>query len=52
MGTLVLPSRFRIFRIVDDAIYGAARDENGVERVLRLRLRRDGSGLSRRSTAP
>jgi hypothetical protein len=41
MGTLVLPSRFRIFRIVDDAIYGAARDENGAERVLRLRLRRD-----------
>jgi hypothetical protein len=40
MGTLRLPPRFRIFRILGDAIYGAARDENGVERILRLRLQR------------
>ncbi|HSA54704.1 MAG TPA: 6-bladed beta-propeller [Gemmatimonadaceae bacterium] len=40
LGTIELPGRFRIMRITDDAIYGAARDDDGVERVLRLRLRR------------
>lgn len=41
IGAIELPKRFRIFRMVDDAIYGAARDDDGVERVLRLSLRRD-----------
>lgn len=41
LGSIELPKRFRIFRIADDAVYGAARDDDGVERVLRLRLRRD-----------
>lgn len=41
LGAIELPRRFRIFRITGDAIYGAARDDDGVERVLRLRLRRD-----------
>ena len=39
-GSIELPRRFRVFRIIDDAIYGAARDEDGVEQVVRLRLRR------------
>jgi hypothetical protein len=33
-----LPPRFRILRMKDDAIYGAARDVDGVERIVRLRL--------------
>lgn len=41
LGTLTLPARFRIFRITADYIYGAARDESGIERILRLRLYRD-----------
>ena len=41
-GSIELPPRFRIFRVTDDAIYGAARDEDGVEQVLRLALRRGG----------
>jgi hypothetical protein len=40
LGAIEMPPRFRIFRIVDDAIYGAARDSNDVERILRLRLQR------------
>ena len=38
MGAIELPRRFRPFRMTDDAIYGAARDDDGVERILRLRL--------------
>lgn len=38
MGAIELPKRFRIFRMRDDAIYGAARDDNGVERILKLRI--------------
>ena len=37
-GAIELPRRFRIFRVTDDALYGAARDENGVERIVKLRL--------------
>jgi hypothetical protein len=37
-GAIELPRRFRIFRMTEDAIYGAARDDDGVERVIRLRL--------------
>jgi hypothetical protein len=37
-GAIQLPRRFRIFRMTDDAIYGAARDDDGVERIVRLRL--------------
>jgi hypothetical protein len=37
-GAIPLPRRFRIFRVTDDAIYGAARDDDGVERIVRLRL--------------
>jgi hypothetical protein len=40
LGAIEMPPRFRIFRILPDAIYGAARDSNDVERVLRLRLAR------------
>ena len=40
MGAIELPRRFRPFRMTDDAIYGAARDDDGVERILRLRLTR------------
>jgi hypothetical protein len=38
LGALELPRRFRIFRMTEDAMYGAARDDDGVERILRLRL--------------
>jgi hypothetical protein len=38
LGKLELPRRFRPFRITDDAVYGAARDDDGVERIVRLRL--------------
>ena len=37
-GAIELPRRFRIFRMTDDAIFGAARDDDGVERIVRLRL--------------
>ena len=37
-GAMELPRRFRIFRMTDDAILGAARDDEGVERVVRLKL--------------
>jgi hypothetical protein len=37
-GAIQLPPRFRILRMTDDAIYGAARDDDGVERIVRLRL--------------
>jgi hypothetical protein len=37
-GAIELPRRFRIFRMTDSAIYGAARDDDGVERIVRLRL--------------
>lgn len=40
LGSIAMPPRFRIFRITSDAIYGAARDDDGVEHVVRLRLRR------------
>jgi hypothetical protein len=40
LGAIELPRRFRIFRVTDDAIVGAARDDDGVERILRLRLDR------------
>lgn len=40
LGTLALPPRFRVFRITDAAILGAVRDDDGVERVVRLALRR------------
>lgn len=40
LGTPTLPPRFRVFRITADAVLGAARDEDGVERVVRLELRR------------
>ena len=39
MGAIDLPRRFRIFRMAEDAVYGAARDDDGVERILRLGLR-------------
>ena len=38
LGAIELPRRFRIFRVKDRTLYGAARDDNGVERVLRLRV--------------
>jgi hypothetical protein len=38
LGVVELPKRFRIFRVTDDALYGAARDDDGVERIVRLRL--------------
>jgi hypothetical protein len=38
LGSVDLPRRFRIFRFGADAVYGAARDDNGVERVIRLTL--------------
>lgn len=38
LGAIELPKRFRIFRTRDNTIYGAARDDNGVERILRLRV--------------
>jgi hypothetical protein len=38
MGPIELPRRFRIFRMADDVIHGAARDDDGVERIVRLRL--------------
>ena len=38
LGAIELPRRFRIFRMRDNMIYGAARDDNGVERILRLRV--------------
>jgi hypothetical protein len=38
LGKLELPPRFRPFRIMENAVYGAARDDDGVERVMRLRL--------------
>ncbi|HEX6313887.1 MAG TPA: hypothetical protein VFZ73_03475 [Gemmatimonadaceae bacterium] len=38
LGVIELPKRFRIFRVTDDALYGAARDDDGVERIVRLRL--------------
>lgn len=38
LGAIELPKRFRIFRMRENAIYGAARDDNGVERILRLQL--------------
>lgn len=41
-GSIELPPRFRVFRISNGAIYGAARDEDGVERVMRLVLQRGG----------
>ncbi len=37
-GAIDLPRRFRIFRMTENAIYGAARDDDGVERIVRLRL--------------
>jgi len=37
-GAVELPSRFRIFRVTDDALYGTARDDDGVERIVKLRL--------------
>ena len=37
-GAIELPRRFRIFRMTDDAIVGAARDDEGVERIVRLKL--------------
>ncbi|MEO7964553.1 MAG: hypothetical protein ABIT38_11685 [Gemmatimonadaceae bacterium] len=40
LGTITLLDRLRIFRIVGDAIYGAQRDDDGVEHVVRLRLTR------------
>jgi hypothetical protein len=38
LGAIDLPKRFRIFRMRENSVYGAARDDNGVERILRLRL--------------
>jgi hypothetical protein len=38
LGAITLPDRFRIFRVVDDVIYGAARDDDGVERIVRVRV--------------
>lgn len=38
LGVVELPPRFRIFRVTEDALYGAARDDDGVERILRLRI--------------
>jgi hypothetical protein len=38
VGTIELPKRFRIFRMRENTIYGAARDDIGVERILRLHL--------------
>lgn len=40
IGAIELPGRFRIFRVVGDAIYGAARDDDGVERIVRLKVQR------------
>jgi hypothetical protein len=40
LGAIELPPRFRIFRMAGDAIHGAARDTNDVERIVRLRLNR------------
>ena len=40
LGAIELPKRFRIFRMRGDAIYGAARDDDGVERIVRLRISR------------
>ena len=37
-GAIELPPRFRIFRVTDDALYGTARDDDGVERIVKLRL--------------
>ena len=41
MGAIELPRRYRPFRFTEDAIYGAARDDDGVERIVRLRLSTD-----------
>lgn len=38
LGAIRLPRRFRIFRMTNTAIYGAARTDDGVERIVRLRL--------------
>ena len=38
LGAIELPRRFRIFRVTEDALYGAARDSEGVERIVRLRV--------------
>lgn len=38
LGAVELPRRFRIFRVTRDALYGAARDDDGVERIVRLRI--------------
>lgn len=47
LGATMLPPRFRIFRMTDGAIYGAARDDNDVERVVRLALH-----IGERATTP
>ncbi len=46
MGAIELPRRFRPFRMTEDMIYGAARDDDGVERVLRLQLSIDSASRS------
>lgn len=39
LGEVILPTRFTLFKIRDPYIYGMERDELGVERVVRLRIR-------------
>jgi hypothetical protein len=37
-GAIQLPQRFRIFRVIGDMLYGTLRDDDGVERIVKLRL--------------
>ena len=38
LGAVELPRRFRIYRVTEEALYGAARDDDGVERIVRVRV--------------
>jgi len=44
LGSVDLPPAFRVVRITEDAIYGIQWDDFGVQRLVRLRLRRTTSG--------
>jgi hypothetical protein len=44
LGSIELPARARVMRVVGDALYAVQRDELDVERVVRLRVSRPTAG--------
>jgi len=48
LGAVTLPGDIRVHLILEDAVYGVARDELGVQSVVRYRIERNPSGQTER----